>query len=335
MSLTRQTVEARAPLEGSRRARLGDVLTRRVVAIAAMGVLALLLLIIIVLATGGAKALHRFGFGFFTSTKWIPTEEIFGAAPYIFGTLVTSAIALVLAVPVAVGLSLFVTEACPKPLRTAIAVLSDMLAAIPSVVYGLWGIFVMVPWMGNTLEPFLGRTIGKIPGLGGLFHGNPNGGYNIFTAGVILAVMILPIISSISREVLSAVPRELRDGAYALGATRYEVVRGVTLPFARAGVVGASVLGLGRALGETIAVSMVIGGFNGRIGFSLFHSGDSIPSLIASNFNEATGPGLQRSTLVALALILVVISLGFAALARTLVRRANRQMRASFARAAA
>src|SRR5207237_1782901 len=162
-----------------------------------------------------------------------------------------------------------------------------------------------------------------------LFHGNPNGGYNIFTAGVILAVMILPIIASVSREILSTVPRELRDGAYALGATRFEVVRGVTIPFARAGLVGASVLGLGRALGETIAVTMVIGGFNGHIGFSLFNAGDSIPSLIASNFNEATTAGAERSTLVALALILVAISLAFAALARLLVRRANAQMRAT------
>lgn len=335
MSVRSQSAEARAQLQGSKRARLGDVLTKRIVSIAAAGVLALLLLIVLVLATGGAKALHRFGLGFFTSTKWIPTEEIFGAAPYIFGTLVTSAVALVLAVPVAVGLSLFVTEVCPKPIRGPIAALSDMLAAIPSVVYGLWGIYVMVPWMERTLDPFLGRTVGKVPGLGALFHSSPNGGYNIFSAGVILAVMILPIISSISREVLSTVPREQKDGAYALGATRFEVVRGVTLPFARAGVVGASVLGLGRALGETIAVTMVIGGFNGRLGFSLFHSGDSIPSLIASNFNEATTAGVERSTLVALALILVVISLAFAAFARLLVRRANRQMRASFARAAA
>src|SRR6266550_840210 len=335
MSRRSEDVEARAPLEGSRRARLGDVLTKRIAGVAAGGVLALLLLIVLVLTTGGAKALHKFGLGFFTSTKWIPTQEIFGAAPYIFGTLVTSAIALVLAVPVAIGLSLFVTEVCPKPIRGPIAALSDMLAAIPSVVYGLWGIYVMVPWMGTTLEPFLGRTIGKIPGLGALFHGNPNGGYNIFTAGVILAVMILPIIASVSREILTTVPRELRDGAYALGATRFEVVRGVTIPFARAGLVGASVLGLGRALGETIAVTMVIGGFNGHIGFSLFNPGDSIPSLIASNFNEATTAGAERSTLVALALILVAISLAFAALARLLVRRANRQMRAaSFARAA-
>src|SRR5438445_1973568 len=335
MSLTRNTAGAGTPLAGSRRARLGDVLTNRIVAVAAGAVAALLLLIIIVLATGGSKALSRFGFGFFTSTKWIPTQEIFGAAPYIFGTLVTSAIALILAVPVAIALSLFVTEVCPKPIRGPIAALPDMLAAIPSVVYGLWGIYVMAPWMGTTLEPFLGRTIGKVPGLGALFRGNPNGGYNIFTAGVILAVMILPIIASVSREVLSTVARELRDGAYALGATRFEVVRGVTIPFARAGLVGASVLGLGRALGETIAVSMLIGGFNGHIGFSLFNSGDSIPSLIASNFNEATSAGAERSTLVALALILVVISLAFAAFARLLVRRANRQMRASFARAAA
>jgi phosphate transport system permease protein len=334
MSLGRTKAEARAPLGTQKRARLGDAFTSRLVAIIGVGLIALLSAIVIVLATGGSKALDRFGLGFFTSTNWIPTQDIFGALPYIFGTLITSAIGLLLAVPVAVGLSLFVTEVCPKPLRAPLAALSDMLAAIPSVVYGLWGIFVLVPWMGRTLEPFLGKTVGKVPGLGLLFKGNPNGGYNIFSAGVILAVMILPIISSVSREILSTVPRELKDGAYALGATRYEVIRGVTLPFARVGIVGASVLGLGRALGETIAVTMVIGGFNGSIGWSLFNPGDSIPSKIASNFNEASNVGLERSTLVALALILVVISLAFAAVARLLVRRANRRMRASFAGAA-
>jgi len=334
MTISRKNAAARAPLHRGG-ARRGDSITKRVVTFVAAGLIALLGLLVFVLASGGWKALHKFGLGFFTSTKWIPTQDIFGAAPYIFGTLVISAIALTLAVPVAVGLSLFVTEVCPRPIRAPIAALSDMLAAIPSVVYGLWGIFVLAPWMGTTLEPFLGKTIGKVPGLGALFHGNPNGGYNIMTAGVILAVMILPIISSISREILSTVPREQKDGAYALGATRYEVIRGVTLPFARTGIIGASMLGLGRALGETIAVTMVVGGFNGSIGFSLFNPGDSIPSKIASNFNEAANLGVERSTLVALALILVAISLAFAAIARLLVRRTTRKARPSFARASA
>jgi phosphate transport system permease protein len=335
MSRRRKTAEAGAPLERTRRARLGDVVTRRLVAIAAGGLIVLLGLIVFNVATGGSKALQKFGLGFLTSTKWIPTENIFGALPFIFGTLVTSAIALVLAVPVAVGLALFVTQICPKPIRAPLAALSDMLAAIPSVVYGLWGIFILAPWMGTTLEPALRSSIGRVPVVGALFHGNTSGGYNFLTAGVILAVMILPIISSIAREVLSTVPRDLRDGAFALGATRYEVIRGVTLPFARPGIVGAAMLGLGRALGETIAVTMVIGSANGVVGASLFRAGNTIPSVIASNFNEATNAGLERSALVSLALILVVISLGFAALARLLVRRTTRQARASFARAAA
>ncbi|MGZ6497050.1 MAG: phosphate ABC transporter permease subunit PstC, partial [Actinomycetota bacterium] len=279
-----------------------------------------------------ASALRRFGFGFLTSTKWIPTRDIFGAAPYIFGTIVTSVIALVFGVPVAVGLALFVTEVCPKPLRAPLSTLSDLLAAIPSVVYGLWGIFVLAPWMGNTLEPALRASVGRIPGVGVLFQGDTNGGYNIFTAGVILAVMILPIISSIAREVLATVPRDLRDGAYALGATRYEVIRGVTLPFARGGVVGASMLGLGRALGETIAVTMLIGSSKGVVTAHLFKPADTIASVIASNFNEASRGGLEASSLISLALILVGISLAFAALARFLVRKTTRQARGAFAR---
>jgi len=335
MSLRRKTAEAGANLAGSRRARFGDVVMRRLVAAAGVGLIALLAVIIVTLATGGTSALRHFGFGFLTSTKWIPTEEIFGAWPFIYGTLVTSAIALVLAVPVSVGLALFVTEVCPKPIRAPLSALSDMLAAIPSVVYGLWGIFVLAPWMGTTLEPALRSSIGRVPAVGALFHGNTNGGYNFFTAGVILAVMILPIISSIAREVLAIVPKDLRDGAYALGATRYEVVRGVTLPFARTGIVGASMLGLGRALGETIAVTMVIGSAYGVVGGNLFRPGNTIPAVIASNFNEATTAGLERSTLVSLALILVVISLVFAAVARLLVRRTTRQRRGSIAKAAA
>ena len=336
MAKPRADVEAGMLLSGSKRSRLGDAVWKRVMMLGALGLIVLLVLIVIVLAADGSSALRHFGFGFLTDTAWFPTRDIFGAAPYIYSTILTSVIALVLGVPVAVGLALFVTEVCPKPLRAPLATLSDLLAAIPSVVYGLWGIFVLAPWMGTTLEPALRGSLGHVPGLGSLFSGDINGGYNILTASVILAIMILPIVSSISREVLATVPRELRDGAYALGATRYEVIRGVTLPFARGGVIGASMLGLGRALGETIAVTMVIGSAKGVVTGHLFRPADTIASVIASNFNEAGRGSLEASTLVSLALILVVISLGFAALARLLVRRTTRQARAAmFARGSA
>jgi len=198
----------------------------------------------------------------------------------------------------------------------------DLLAAIPSVVYGLWGLFIMKPVFDHTVEPFLTGTIGKVPGVGAVFRGNPNGG-DLFTAGVILAIMILPIVTAVTREVVAVVPRDLREGALALGATRYEMIRMAVLPYARGGIVGATMLGLGRALGETIAVSMVVGNGLG-IGSSLFRPGFTIPAVIASEFREATSIGVHRSALIALALILVAIALVLAALSRLLVRRTER-----------
>ena len=290
----------------------------------AVGLIALLALLLWQLSTGGARAFGKFGIHFLTGRDWNPVfgREQFGALPFVFGTLVTSAIAIALAVPVAVGLALLLNEVRLGWVRNPLAVFVDLLAAIPSVVYGLWGLFIMKPVFDHTVEPFLTSTIGKVPGVGALFRGNPNGG-DLFTAGVILAIMILPIVTAVTREVVAVVPRDLREAALALGATRYETIRMAVLPFARGGIVGATMLGLGRALGETIAVSMVVGNGLG-IGVSLFRPGYTIPAVIASEFREATNVGVHRSALIALALVLVAIALFLAALSRLLLRRTER-----------
>jgi phosphate transport system permease protein len=300
---------------------MGDTLFRGLSLAIAAGLVVLLAVMLWVLASGGYRAFARFGLRFLTGRNWNPVfgREEFGALPFIFGTLVTSAVAIVLAVPVAVGLAILLNEVTSGWLRNPLAVFVDLLAAIPSVVYGLWGLFVMKPVFDHTVEPFLTRTVGRVPGIGALFRGNPNGG-DLFTAGVILAIMILPIVTAVTREVVAVVPRDLREGALALGATRYETVRMAVLPYARSGIVGATMLGLGRALGETIAVSMVVGNGLG-IGASLFKPGFTIPAVIASEFREATNVGVHRSALLALAVVLVAIALVLAALSRLLVRR--------------
>ncbi|HEX9312947.1 MAG TPA: phosphate ABC transporter permease subunit PstC [Actinomycetota bacterium] len=300
---------------------MGDTLFRGLSLAMAAGLIVLLAVMLWVLASGGYRAFARFGLRFLTGRNWNPVfgREEFGALPFIFGTLVTSAVAIALAVPVAVGLAILLNEVTSGWLRNPLAVFVDLLAAIPSVVYGLWGLFVMKPVFDHTVEPFLTRTIGRVPGIGALFRGNPNGG-DLFTAGVILAIMILPIVTAVTREVVAVVPRDLREGALALGATRYETVRMAVLPYARSGIVGATMLGLGRALGETIAVSLVVGNGLG-IGASLFKPGFTIPAVIASEFREATNVGVHRSALLALAVVLVAIALVLAALSRLLVRR--------------
>jgi phosphate transport system permease protein len=325
---------------GWRRSRLGDILFKGVSVLMAVGLIALLALLLYELSIGGWRAFSKFGFGFLTGKNWNPVfgREQFGALPFIFGTLVTSAIAIVLAVPVAVGLALLLNEVRTGWIRDPLAVFVDLLAAIPSVVYGLWALFIMKPVFDHRVEPFLTATIGKVPVIGILFRGaryclqtdpgtgachrfgyNTNGG-DLFTAGVILAIMILPIVTAVTREVIAVVPRELREGALALGATRFETVRMAVLPYARSGIVGATTLGLGRALGETIAVSMVVGNGLGISG-SLFQAGYTIPAVIASEFREATSVGVHRSALLALALVLVVIALILAAVSRLLVQR--------------
>ena len=310
-----------------RRSHLGDGVFKGSSLLVAVGLIGLLALMLFELTTGGSRAFARFGIHFLTGRTWNPVfgREQYGALPFVFGTLVTSAIAIVLAVPVAVGLALLLNEVQSGWLRNPLAVFVDLLAAIPSVVYGLWGLFIMKPVFDHRVEPFLEHTIGKVPVLGGLFRG-PTVGGDLFTAGVILAVMILPIVTAVSREVIATVPRDLREGALALVATRYETVRVAVLPYARSGIVGASMLGLGRALGETIAVSLVVGNGLG-IGASLFRQGFTIPAVIASEFREATGVGVHRSALLALAVVLVAIALALAALSRLLVGRTEKLVR--------
>jgi phosphate transport system permease protein len=254
---------------------------------------------------------------FLLSSDWDPVQEKFGALPFIYGTLVTSGIALLLALPISVGLALFLSEMGPRALRVPVAYAIEVLAAIPSVIYGLWGLFVLVPWLRSSVEPFLGRTLGFLP----FFQGPPIGlGY--LAAGVILALMILPTIASVTIEVLKTVPPSLKEGALSLGATRWESIRMAVLPYARPGIIGASLLGLGRALGETMAVTMVIGN-SPEIHASLFAPGYSLPAVIANEFAEATG-AVHLGALAALGLVLFGITLVLNAIARILVETVGR-----------
>jgi len=254
---------------------------------------------------------------FIKGTDWDPVRESFGALPFIYGTLVSSAVSIIVAVPIALGLAIFLVEISPIALRPLVAFPLELLAGIPSVVYGLWGLFVMVPWLRGQLEPFLGATLGFLP----LFQGPPLGlGY--LAGGLILAVMILPTIASVSIEVLKKVPVSLKEGSLALGATKWEMVRIASLPYSRAGIVGAIILGLGRALGETMAVTMVIGN-SPEIHASLFAAGYSLPSVIANEFAEATS-AMHTGALAALALILFGVTLLLNSIARLLVRAVGR-----------
>ncbi len=322
-STTRSVSDAGVPVR--RRLRIGDLTLRGGTVAVSLGLVVLLAGLLVVLATGAAPALSQLGLSFFTSRQWDPVTNHFGALPYIYGTLVTSTVALVLALPVSIGLALLLNEVRSKWVRNPLTVLVDLLAAIPSVVYGLWGLFVLAPALNTYLAPFLARTLGKLPVLGALFVPTPAVG-NMLNAGVILAVMIVPIITAVTREVIATVPADLREASLALGATRFESIRMAVLPYARSGIVGATMLGLGRALGETIAVSMVIGNGLG-ISASLLAPGYTIPAVIANEFREATSTGLQHSALLALALVLVVIALVLAGASRLLVRRSERGFR--------
>lgn len=299
----------------------------------ALALLVVLALMLVVLAKGAAPALGKLGAGFLTGRAWDPVANRFGALPFIYGTLVTSAIAIVLGLPVSVGLALLLAEVRSRFVHGPLSVLVDLLAAIPSVVYGLWGLYVMAPVLDKHVYPLLSDTLGRLPGLGPLFRATSSAG-NMLNAGIILAIMIVPIVTAVSRDVVAAVPRDLREAALALGATRFESIRVAVLPYARSGIVGAAMLGLGRALGETIAVSLLIGNGLG-ISASLLAPGYTIPAVIANEFREATAVGLHRSALLALALVLVGIALSMAALSRLLVRRAPARGRSGRASAGA
>jgi len=280
----------------------------------------LLLLVLLEVAIAGWPAIRQFGFGFLTSSDWDPVKGNFGAAAAIFGTLVTSILALVIATPLALGVAIFLSEFAPRWLRQPLAFFVDLLAAIPSVVYGLWGIFVLVPLLRQYVIPFMRDTLhlSVIP----LFSG-PTWGNSVFAAGMILAIMVLPYISSVSREVLLAVPRSQREAALALGATRWEMIQKAVLPFAKSGIIGGIILGLGRALGETMAVTMLIGNAH-DISASLFAPGYTMASLIANEFSEASGD-LHLSALMAVGFVLLLLTLVVNALARWLVWQVGRR----------
>jgi phosphate transport system permease protein len=275
-------------------------------------VLGTLVLIVYQLVLRSGPSWHAFGMKFFAGRDWDPVNEQFGALPFIYGTLVSSLVALIIAVPLSIGVAVFTTEMCPIPLRGPLSFFVELLAAIPSVVYGLWAIFVLVPLLSGYVEPVLSKTLGWT----GLFTGPPYG-ISMLAAGIILAIMIVPIISSITREVLMVVPQHQREAALALGATRWEMIRMGVLRNARAGIVGAIILGLGRALGETMAVTMVIGN-RPEIAKSLFAPGYSMASVLANEFSEATGD-VYLSALIEIGLALFLVTIVVNALARFLV----------------
>jgi phosphate transport system permease protein len=283
--------------------RIGDRLLFCVCLAAALLAIAVMLLIIYEVVNGARPAMSKFGLGFITDTNWQPNFKIFGAGTLLYGTLVSSFFALLLGGPIAVSIGLYLSLLAPKGVRGIVSPLVEMLAAIPSVILGFWGVLVLAPFVHEHIEPFLHRTLGFIP----IFGAPETTGSSVFTASLILTIMVIPIIASIARDLFLAVPQDLQDGAAALGATRWEVVRGVVLPSTTSGVVAASLLGLGRALGEAIAVSQVIGA-GSEIQTSLFKTGDTLAARIANQF-PGTGPGLFQSSLFYLGVILLVIGL--------------------------
>jgi phosphate transport system permease protein len=311
---------ARRPFPG-RRARFGDVLLQGVAGAAALAATALVALIVWKVVDGARLSLSAYGLHFITRVAWNPVlgREIYGAGSFLFGTAITSLLALALAAPLAIGVSLFLTELAPRALRAPVTALVETLAAIPSVVIGLWGILILGPQLRLHIEPWLHSALGFIP----LFGTPSPAGASIFTAVIVLTIMILPIVSSISRELFLGVPQDLKEGALALGVTRWEMVRGVVLPYARGGIAAALILGLGRAVGEAIAVTQVIGG-GVFIHWSLFDGGDTLASKIAAEYQGATS-NLQISSLVYLALVLLVFSLLANILAQWIVRRVARR----------
>src|ERR1700683_532925 len=290
----------------------GDRIFKFAMLLCALAVLAMLCLIVYELMLRSGPSWHAFGFKFFGGRDWDPVNEHFGALPFIYGPLVSSLLALLIAVPLSIGVAVFTTEMCPTMLRGPLSFFVELLAAIPSVVYGLWAIFVLIPLLSNYVEPFLSRTLGWTV----LFVGPPYG-ISMLAAGIILSIMIIPIISSITREVLMVVPQHQREAALALGATRWEMIRVGVLRNARAGIMGGIILGLGRALGETMAVTMVIGN-RPEIAKSLFAPGYTMASVLANEFSEATGD-VYLSALIEIGLALFLVTIVVNALARLLV----------------
>jgi phosphate transport system permease protein len=304
-------LQARRGLRG----RFGDLALQTLTMAAALACVVLVGAIVWKILRLSADSFDRFGLDFVTGRSWDPVKHVFGALPFIFGTAVSSLVALVLATPLAIAIGLYLSELAPRGVRGVVGALVELLAAIPSVVLGLWGILVLGPFLAEHVEPWLHTALGFIP----LFGEAQATGQGLFTAGVILAIMVVPIVASISRELFLGVPRDLEEGALALGATRWEMVRGVILPATRSGIAAAVILGLGRAIGEAIAVTQVIGGGT-RIGWSLFPPADTLASKIAANYQGA-GSGLETSSLLYLAAILLLMGLMANLVAQIIVRR--------------
>jgi phosphate transport system permease protein len=312
----------RVRASGRRGGVIGDVVFRSLTFLFALLVLLILGGVIVALIDGALPVFQTFGLSFFVTEVWNPVTEKFGALAPIYGTLVTSAIAMLVGIPVAFGVAIFITEICPLWLKRPLATMIELLAAIPSIIYGIWGLFVFAPFVQQYIEPAIIDTFGQIPGIGALFAGPPLG-IGILTAGFILAIMVLPFISSIMRDVFETVPPMLKESAYGLGATRTEVVLRVVLPFTRIGVVGGIMLGLGRALGETMAVTFVIGNAH-NISASILQPGTTISASLANEFTEAFSD-LYRSSLIALGFILFVITFIVLAIAKLLLLRLQKQ----------
>jgi phosphate transport system permease protein len=313
---TESSVSARAAR--IRSFALSDAFFHRLTQAAALAVLLILGGVIVSLIDGSLPAFQKFGFGFFVSQVWNPVTNKFGALAPIYGTVVTSAIAMLIAVPVGLGIAIFLTEICPPALRRPIGIAIELLAGIPSIIYGIWGLFVFAPFLQQHVQPALIALFGNVPVLSSLFAGPPYG-IGMLTAGLILAIMVLPFVTSISRDVFDTVPPMLKESAYGIGCTTWEVVRNVVIPFTRIGVVGGVMLGLGRALGETMAVTFVIGNAH-RISPSLLAPGTTISASIANEFTEAVGD-LYTSSLIALGLILFMITFVVLAIARIMLMR--------------
>jgi phosphate transport system permease protein len=305
-----------------KRFALTDMIFAGISRAAAILVLVILGGVAVSLVVGSWEALSKFGFGFLTTESWNPVTENFGALAPIYGTVVTSGIAILIAVPIGIGIAIFLTELCPRPLRRPIGIAIELLAGIPSIIYGIWGLFIFAPFVQTTIQPAVIDAFKDIPVLSSLFAGPPYG-IGVLTSAMILAIMVLPFVTSITKDVFDTVPAVLKESAYGIGCTTWEVIGRIIIPYTRVGIMGGVMLGLGRALGETMAVTFVIGNAH-RISASLFAPGTTISATIANEFTEADGD-LYTSSLISLGLILFFITLIILAAARYMLMRIGRK----------
>ncbi len=294
--------------------RIGDRIIKFASLLFASVILVLVAGIVYELIKGSGRSLAKFGWGFLITSTWDPVNKVFGALPFIFGTIVSSIIALIIALPLSIGIAIFLSELAPKKVRIYVSLMIEMLAAVPSIIYGLWGLFVMTPFLQTRIEPLLGKHLGFIP----LFQGPPLG-VGMLAGGLILSIMIIPTIASITRDIFNTIPTLYKEAGFAIGMTRWEVISKIVFPQARSGMIGAVMLGFGRALGETMAITMVIGNAP-VISASLFSPAYTMSSVIANEFTEATSK-LYISSLIELALLLFIISMLFNAIAKLLIKR--------------